>query len=285
MGVIDLVVAFIHARDRRYARTPADYFGNRSRTLGHRHVATGVYSTALVMVIVSLLCLLADLGRPEAFYMLFVHPTLSFMSIGAFALALFTICLMMVVAESVLVLSPAWEKVALAAKVVGVVLAVVVMTYTGMLLRTVIAVHVWRSAWLPVLFMFSSLSCGCAMLLLSVWFCGSYERSRTWMRHAALADVCFIVCEVIVTVAFVVTANEASPYRPMSALLTGDQAGLFWVGFVGCGILAPLVVDVQALARRRSYGEGVVALAAVLVLMGGFCLRLALVGAGVQTAL
>lgn len=284
MGVIDLAVAFTHAHDVRYVRTPAVYFGRRSRTLTHRRVSAAVYSTALVMIIVGLMCLLADLGRPEAFYLLFLNPNNSLMSIGAFALTFLLVCMVVSVAESVLVLGPGWEKAALVAKVIGVVLASVVMVYTGLLLRTVIAVTVWRSAWLPVLFLFSALSCGCAVLLLSTCFCGGREWNRAWMRRASAADASFIICEVIATVLFVLTANAASPNQPLSALLAGDQAVLFWAGFVGCGIVVPLAVEVLSLMRRGAVSEGTLAFAAFLVLAGGFCLRLALVSAGVQTA-
>ena len=75
------------------------------------------YPASFAMLVVGMLCLLADLGRPEAFYLLFLHPTGSFVSIGTFALTLFAACLTLALAESVLVLGPAWERAALAAKV------------------------------------------------------------------------------------------------------------------------------------------------------------------------
>ena len=274
----------MHARDKRYARTPTHYFGSRSRSVTQRRIARLAYSIAFAMIVLGLTCLLADLGRPGAFYMIFLHPTASFMSIGAFALSFLTVCMAIVLAEAVLVLSPAWEKVALVAKAVGVVLSLVVMLYTGMLLETVIAVPLWRSAWLPALFLFSSLSCGCAIVLISTCFCESYEGIRAWVRKLIAADVVAVALEAVSAAALAVSVNAASAGRPFDALLTGDQAGLFWLGFVGCGILAPLIVELPVLVARRRRAGGVVAALSLLVLVGGFCLRLALVNAGVQVA-
>ena len=78
--------------------------------------------------------------------------------------------------------------------------------------------------------------------------------------------------------------DAASAGRPFDALLAGDQSGVFWLGFVGCGILAPLAIEASAFAARRSHRSSAVAVLAVLVLVGGLSLRFVLVNAGVQTA-
>ena len=101
-----------------------------------RRIARTGYAAAFVLLVAGMLCLLADLGRPEAFYLLFLYPTGSFVSVGTFALTLFGACLVVALAESVLTLGPAWERAALVAKALGAVLAVVVMVYTGCLLYT-----------------------------------------------------------------------------------------------------------------------------------------------------
>ena len=231
-----------------------------------------------------MLCLLADLGRPEAFYLLFLYPTGSFVSVGTFALTLFGACLVVALAESVLTLGPAWERAALVAKALGAVLAVVVMVYTGLLLKSVVAVDLWQSAWLPVLFLFSALSCGCGVVLLSTCFCVASPSVLAWIRGLAIADAVFIVLEALSAAACAVTVNAASAGRPFDALLAGEQSCVFWLGFVGCGILAPLAIEASALAARRSHRSSVVAVLAVLVLVGGLSLRFVLVNAGVQTA-
>ena len=284
LSAIDLYTAFSHANDPHLARTPRGYRGRRARSMTQRRIARTGYAAAFVLLVAGMLCLLADLGRPEAFYLLFLYPTGSFVSVGTFALTLFGACLVVALAESVLTLGPAWERAALVAKALGAVLAVVVMVYTGLLLKSVVAVDLWQSAWLPVLFLFSALSCGCGVVLLCTCFCTSFPGVLAWVRGLAVADAVFIVLEALAAAAYAATANAASAGRPFDALLAGDQSGVFWLGFVGCGILAPLAIEASALAARRSHRSSAVAVLAVLVLVGGLSLRFVLVNAGVQTA-
>lgn len=284
LSAVDLYTAFSPTVNPRISRTPCGYAGNRSHSTTQRRIARTGYAIAFALLVVGMLCLLADLGRPEAFYLLFLYPTSSFVSIGTFALTLFAVCLAVALAESVLTLGPVWEKVSLAAKALGAVLAVVVMVYTGLLLQNVVAVSLWRSAWLPVLFLLSALSCGCGVVLLSTCLCENYTGALAWIRGLSLVDACVIVLEAVAAAACAVTVNAASAARPFDALLVGDQSAVFWLGFAGCGILAPLVLETSALVARRSRRSGVVAAMAVLILIGGLSLRFVLVNAGVQTA-
>ena len=284
LSAVDLYTAFSRSRRERLARAASGCAGRRFRPETQRRVVATGYAIAFAMLVVGMLCLLADLGRPEAFYLLFLHPTGSFVSIGTFALTLFAACLTLALAESVLVLGPAWERAALAAKVIGEVLAIAVMVYTGLLLESVIAVDLWRSAWLPVLFLLSALSCGCAVALISVCLCESRAGSLPWFRGLSLVDAAIIFLEALAVIMCAITVNAASADRPFDALLSGDQAWVFWLGFAGCGILMPLAIETSALLARRNHASGIVAAMAVLVLVGGCSLRFVLVNAGVQTA-
>ena len=159
------------------------------------------------------------------------------------------------------------------------------MLYTGMLLKTVISVPVWQSWWLPVLFLFSALSCGCAVVIVAGLLSAGFKGASTALRRLAAVDAAFIMLETIAIAAYALSVNSFQVHGPLDALLIGDAAWLFWAGFVGCGIAAPLVIDVIALIRRRDHASGVVAMVATLVLIGGLALRFALVGAGVSAAI
>jgi formate-dependent nitrite reductase membrane component NrfD len=250
-----------------------------------QHVSKLVYGASFAMLLAGLLCLLADLGKPQAFYYLFIYPTASFMSIGSFALALLVLLMAVVLADSVLELGERWRKAARVARVVGIAVALVVMLYTGMLLKTVISVPVWQSWWLPVLFLFSALSCGCAVVIAAGLLSAGFKGASTALRRLAALDAAFIMLETVAIAAYALSVNSFQAHGPLDALLIGDAAWLFWAGFVGCGIAAPLVIDVIALIRRRDHVSGVVAMAATLVLIGGLALRFALVGAGVSAAI
>ena len=82
LSAIDLYTAFSHANDPRLARTPRGYRGRRARSMTQRRIARTGYAAAFVLLVAGMLCLLADLGRPEAFYLLFLYPTGSFVSVG-----------------------------------------------------------------------------------------------------------------------------------------------------------------------------------------------------------
>lgn len=282
LAVVDLGVAFSHAHAATSSRLPGECWGRRARSVTQRRLARVGYSASFVLLLVALLCLLADLGRPQAFYLLFLYPTSSFVSLGAFSLALFGTCLVLVLAESLLTLSSFWEKVALAAKALGFVLAVMVMTYTGLLLKSVVAVELWQSVMLPALFLFSALSCGCGVVMLSACVCETSPGSSSWARALSAADIALIVLELLSAVVYAATLGLAGEDAPFAALVRGGQAPLFWLGFVGCGILAPLVAEIAMLARRQSDGSAANATVAVLVLVGGLSLRFALVNAGIN---
>ena len=97
----------------------------------YKRIRRFVYGTALIVVLTGELCLVADLGRPEAFFFLFLYPTSSLVSIGAFALTLLTVFLVISLADTIFVL-PKWARaVSFAAKAIGLPVAVIVMVYTG----------------------------------------------------------------------------------------------------------------------------------------------------------
>ena len=238
-----------------------------------------VYGAGLVVVVTGELCLVADLGRPEAFFFLFLYPTGSLVTVGAFALTLLTVFLAAALADAVFVL-PKWARVAVfAAKVVGLPVAVVVMVYTGLLLQSVIAVGVWQSAWLPVLFAASAFSCGCAVVVLAACTCEDVRVTHIMARLFVRVDVAFILIEAISAVALVLCVKDAAPLA-VTQLLKGDLSITFWAGFVACGLVLPFIAEVISLVINREILAPAAAGIAILVLAGGLCLRIAIVACG-----
>lgn len=278
MSIADLGIEFSLARDRR--RHLPNRFVAGPVAVTWRRISRLVYGATFVMLGAALLCLLADLGRPEAFYLLFTNPSGSLMSLGTFALTLLAVCMAVALAWGGLTLGSGWRKAALAAKAVGIIFSFVVMVYTGMLLQTAIAVPLWRSAWLWVLFLLSSLSCGCAVIMLCACTCGGFAAIERTRRRIAGLDAAFIVLEAAATAAFILTVGADASIHPIQALATGGFAALFWLGFIGCGILIPLAAELMLLIGCRRLGGTAAAVLAVLVLIGGLCLRFVIIGAG-----
>ena len=239
-----------------------------------------MYGTALIVVLTGELCLVADLGRPEAFFFLFLYPTSSLVSIGAFALTLLTVFLVISLADTIFVL-PKWARaVSFAAKAIGLPVAVIVMVYTGLLLQSVISVEIWQSAWLPVLFAASALSCGCAVVMLAACTCEDVRVTRIMARLLAWIDIAFILIEIVSIVALL-AFGKGSASMAVMRLFEGDLSTTFWAGFVACGLAIPLVAEAVSLARKREIPTPGAAGIATLALVGGLCLRITIVACGV----
>ena len=125
-----------------------------------------VYGATLCILMLGVLCLIADLGRPDAFYYLLLYPTSSLISIGALALSLLMGSSLAAFCDAAFSLGAHVRRALWVLKAVGIPVAFVVMAYTGMLLKSVVAVKFWQTMWLPVLFVLSALSCGCAVISL-----------------------------------------------------------------------------------------------------------------------
>ncbi len=253
------------------------------RGLAHTYgrVRRIVYATSLVVIVAGLLCLVADLGRPEAFYYLMLYPTTSLVSIGALALSLMVGCISLALADTVFVFGESARKLAFAAKLAGIPIAVVVMVYTGLLLQSVVAVKFWSSPWLPVLFLASASSCGCAVSMLGLCACEDARATRLWERPLIVADLVFVLAEALLAALFLASVPPDGASGVGMALF-GAYRLPFWLGFVGCGILAPLCMEVFSIVSRRKLPNSTAAILAAMVLAGGLCLRVVVVACGVQ---
>ncbi len=264
--------------------------GRRTRTVLHarpvyRRFITPVYAVALVALAFGALALTADLGIADRAWYLFAMPHPTFMTLGAFSLvAALVLCLALGAAWALPQLHWSYRLVQVL-QVAGLVVGFVVMAYTGFLLSDLQAVPFWHTGWLPALFILSSLSCGCAVVLGASTFSGALDFFATTARHMLVLDVVVIAVEVAVVVGFLATAMTG-PYATTAAasaqsLLIGADAPGFWGGFALCGIGLPLALEIYALVTHRGTSNlTVVASAALLV--GGFVLRYSVVIAGIH---
>ena len=144
--------------------------------------------------------------------------------------------------------------------------------------KSVVAVKFLQTMWLPVLFVLSALSCGCAVIMLALCSCEDRRAVRQWDVKLLRFDFVFVVLELLVTILlFASLAPVAS-----ADVLTGRHSQLFWGGFVLCALLLPIVIEMFSLMSGRHLSAPATAFASVLVLVGGLCLRLVVVAAGVQ---
>lgn len=281
IATIDVAAVFKRAFDEG-SEAAFDKRADR-RGLAHTYgrVRRIVYAASLVVVAAGLLCLVADLGRPEAFYYLMLYPTTSLVSIGALALSLMVGCISLALADTIFVLGAHARRLAFAAKLAGIPIAGVVMVYTGLLLQSVVAVKFWSSPWLPALFLASASSCGCAVSMLGLCACEDARATRLWERPLIFADLAFVLAEALFAALFL-TSVPSDGASGVNMAVFGAYRLPFWLGFVGCGLIAPLCMEVFSIASHKRPPSSTIAISAAMVLAGGLCLRVVVVACGVQ---
>lgn len=252
-----------------------------------------VFVASCVATALGAACLALDLGRLDRVLSLFLAPPATLMNVGAWAVALLLAVSAALALVRVLYVPWVGRTAVEVLEVAAVALAAVVALYAGLLLGTLAGVRLWSTFWVPVLFVLSAASCGCALLMAASLFVEGADAVTGVLVRTARIDALVIVAEVAAAAFFLAFAlGSAHPGVQASAesLLGGAAALPWWVGFVACGLGAPLAIEVLCLARRQRFAPTAtpvvaLALAAVLVLGGAVGLRAAIVDAGTQRAL
>lgn len=234
------------------------------------------WPACVVVLVVGVLCLMADVGRPDRLLALFATPTLTPMAAGAWALAA---ALALAAAFSAASLLDGWEPPGALMRVlalVGVAAGLVAAAYTGVLLSSLASVAAYRTPLLPTVFTLSSVSCGLACVFAAVVFVESRYAYVRALGALSSADTLVVALEALALAAYAAWLFTADATRAAAdALVTGDLAPLFWGGLVAVGLAVPLVLE-----RFLTHGNARTQLlwAASCLLVGGLALRLIAVG-------
>ena len=242
--------------------------------LGWTQVANiGVY-LGWPCVLIGCICLLGDLGSVHNAWRVARKPDTSWIARGTIIISIFIIVGLV---HTVLWVWPGTAEGADSSTrhivgVIGAVFAFGTMVYTGLLLGDAIPIRFWNTVLLPILFFMSALSTGVMAVVLIGVIVGAEEAHLLTLGRV---DLLLIVVEALVLAAYL-HGSYRLPDSRMSAehLLKGEAATMFWVGVCVCGLLIPLVIDAVGL-----HGAGA-ALASVLGLIGGLCLRYVVLAAG-----
>lgn len=165
------------------------------------------------------------------------------------------------------------------------ILAVLLIAYTGVLLSASNQ-PMWAGVLLlPALFVVSAIATGMAMLVLVMrtgfgrwvdeFLGGAGEPVPNDIVHTmGLASIALGIIEIVVLVGFLVWLgffSGAAGAAAMAVLLTGPMSVLFWGGVVLLGLVIPLVLEVVSVRGKEVLGS--VLASASLILLGGFFLR------------
>jgi formate-dependent nitrite reductase membrane component NrfD len=262
-------------------------------------------------VMLGCLLLIFDLGRWYKFWKLFLHfRWVSPMSIGSWLLVAFTLVALLHLyswltgGQRDWIFSKLPNRLGFLRKLnrdisgwrrlialLGVPISVGVGIYTGVLLGAVQSRPFWNTNLVAQLFLFSALSTGCAAVILVLAWKREAADSRAFQLLYTL-DICLLTLEFFIVVPYIVHGQLSvqAVKDSLELILGGPFTVIFWVFFLGLGLLLPLGIETfeaaPALLSKVTvhYSKWLAATTAVLVLGGGFLLRYIFVFAGQMSA-
>lgn len=237
-----------------------------------RDLLSRAWILCTVFLALGTVCIAIDLGRFDNVLVLLTSPRPVPLAVGAYALAL----------SLVLGCTNAWlsatdiarripDFAIMALSLVGAIAGSITMTYTGLLLTSMVSVVAWHSVLVPVIFSLSSLSCGLALILLAAAFTESRRPQVRPFSWLLTADSAIIACEAISFVAYVILlGSDERSVMAQQALVCGDLAIPFWCGVVGVGLALPWFLE--RIVTYSSHHFQMIWIAAA-ILVGGFLVR------------
>jgi polysulfide reductase chain C len=254
---------------------------------------------APVTIMIGLLLLIVDLGKPLSFYWLLIsYNFTSVMTLGVLALFIYT---PIVFIFMILIFEDTLRKINILSFLVPLVefiksfhsyakiieyslfgIALIVGAYTGFLLSAVSAVPMWNTPVLPLLFLTSGISAGIAanILIGIIFFKSSINKES--IKYLLVMDLRVIMTELplllVLFVGMMYTGGD-SLLAAKAALTTGMWAKVFWFGVVGVGLILPLIIAFTSL-RNHAYRVSYIMINSFVVLCGVVMLRFYVVYAG-----
>lgn len=237
---------------------------------------TRAWPMCLVLLSLGVLCLIADVGRPERLFNLLLSPQPTAMSVGSYAIAASVLCSGVFSAMSLLDNVEPSRALTLTVALIGVVSGFVTAVYTGVLLSSLASVVAYRTPLLPALFCVSSLSCGLAGAFAALSFTEPRHPHVRPLAVLTLADSVLVLAEIVLVSVYVFwMLGSQDAAAGAWALVAGDMRWLFWGGLLVCGLVVPF-----ALERFVTHGNARTQLLwiSACLLAGGLSLRVCVVG-------
>ena len=258
-----------------------------------RVIALGAVAVGLVLLMVD-----AKGGflHPWRFALLLGNVQ-SVMTWGVVFLAAFVVIAAVVVVRDLL-----RKSVPFGLEAAGCGFAIAVAMYTGVLLGVVKTFPLWNSAVLPFLFLVSAMSTGvCAVFLFARLVCPNEVEKLAFLEHVH-GWLPWVETVLVVALLFFVGLSSEAGAASVVALLTGQWALVFWLGFVVVGLALPLVLhlaqgrvgagvrdacgaEVHGVCPQVENGRACGAVSDVATIVGGFLLRYLVVMAALPVVL
>jgi formate-dependent nitrite reductase membrane component NrfD len=246
--------------------------------MGDRSPLIGVVGPiiSVLFAIATAVVLVVDLERPERFYLIMTRPNWSsWLARGAFLLTGHS----GVASLWVLMYFLGWTTALSWMAPIALMLALAATAYTGFLFAQGLARDLWQGAHNTIDLIAQAGTEGSAAMLLAGGLLGAPSRTMAALAVAmalgALAHVSILLLENVLT---------PSPTRQhelaVRAIRRGPYSRLFWVGAIGLGGAAPVLLVWLMLMPAIALSSAFVIPAAVFALAGGFAWEYIWVDAG-----
>lgn len=221
--------------------------------------------------------LIFDLEQPLRFInLLFSFNATSPMSYGVFVLLLYGIALVFYLWN----LTQNNEKNIRTFGIASFVLALGLEAYTGFLIGNVQAHALWNTALMPVIFLFSALASGTAMVILVLGFYEKLTGNGLQNERQTLARFFkwFILADLLLMVIFVIILLNGNDAQYANGYYLLHQEGFTFIGLENViGLLLPFVLlSIGSLSSKNS----IVNLSAILVVLSALIMRISFVIGG-----
>jgi formate-dependent nitrite reductase membrane component NrfD len=228
--------------------------------------------------------LILDLGIKRRFLYAALNPRTSWVARGFLILSIFIVFGIVLMAKSVLPFEWLYPKSSFwyVAESIALIFAFATALYTGILLKATKSIPLWNTYLLPLLFLVSALSTGSMSIILSTLGTGLLSLDASALKVLIAGEQILVVIEGIVLFLYLSRRYKASEQAKDSVrlLLFGEKKLLFWGGIVLLGFIFPVVLESIS---SLTHGNPVFIFAAgVVLLCGGFFLRLGVLSAGIR---
>jgi len=237
-----------------------------------------------ILVAIGAPFLILDLGIKKRFLYACLNPRTSWVARGFLILSIFIVFGLVLFAKSVLPFEWLHAESALwhIPEVIAFVFAFGTAIYTGILLKATKSIPLWNTYFLPLLFLVSALSTGSMAIILSTLGTGLFSHDAGALKVLMGGEQILVVIEGIVLYLYLSRSYRASEQGKDSVrlLLFGEKKLIFWGGIVLLGFIFPVILE--NIASFFPGNEVFIFVAGILLLFGGFFLRLGVLYAGIR---
>ena len=165
--------------------------------------------------------------------------------------------------------------------IVAAIFSIITILYTGFLLASSKGTPFWNTPMLPVLFLFSGLSTGIAIMALISISTLTGPKLDGALHLLGMIHIPLIVLELITLGAYLETGSHGSEYvrESVRILVRGRLAPLFWVILIAVGLIVPLILEATGAAALPIAGV----ISAICLLLGGLYLRYLILRSALKT--